>query len=70
MIEVKKREGESASALLFRFTKRMKRSGILRESRARRFRKRNINRVKRRVSAVHKAARKVQVERERKLGIL
>lgn len=70
MIEVRKKEGESPAALLFRFSKRVKRSGVLKETRARRFRRRSINRVKRRLSALHREEKKKELERLRKLGLL
>ncbi|RJP45749.1 30S ribosomal protein S21 [Candidatus Parcubacteria bacterium] len=70
MIEVKKKEGESANALLFRFSKRVKRSGVLREANKRRFRDRTANRRKRRLSAIHRETKRKEVERLRKLGLL
>ncbi len=68
-IEVRKKEGESANALLFRFTKKIKRSGVLKESKKRRFRARPVNRRKRRLSAKHRDDRKKEMERLRKLGL-
>lgn len=68
-VEVKKREGESASALLYRFTTKVKRSGVVLETRKRRFRGRDINRHKRRASALHREVKKKEMERARKLGI-
>ncbi|MBI4094583.1 MAG: 30S ribosomal protein S21 [Candidatus Liptonbacteria bacterium] len=70
MIEVKKKEGESANALLFRFTKKVKRSGILREAKKRRFRRRSVSRQKKRVSAHHREKKKKEIARLRKLGLL
>ena len=69
MIEVRKKEGESANALLFRFSKRVKRSGVLKEVNKRRFHARSENRVKRRFSAIHREGKRVEVERMRKLGL-
>jgi len=69
MIEVRKKEGESATALLFRFSKRMKRSGVLKEAKKRRFRDRAVSRVKRRLSAKHRDDKKKEVERMKKLGL-
>jgi len=69
-IQVRKKEGESPSALLFRFTKRVKRSGVVREARKRRFRGRSVNRVKRRLSAIHRERKREEVERMKKLGLL
>jgi ribosomal protein S21 len=69
-IEARKREGESGNNLLFSFTKKVKRSGILKEVRKRKFHKRVISRIKRRSSAIHRDAKKADVDRQRKLGLL
>ena len=69
-IEAKKREGESGSALLYNFTRKVKRSGILKEVRNRKFYKRTISRIKRRASAIHREDKRVDVERQKKLGLL
>ncbi len=69
-IEVRKREGDSPNSLLFSFTRRVKRSGILREVRARKFHDRPVSRIKRRLSAIHRDAKRVEVERQKKLGLL
>lgn len=68
-LEVKKKEGESASAFLYRFSKKIKRSGIIKESKKRKFKTRNINRNKRRVGAIYREAKKLEVEKSRKLGL-
>ena len=68
-IEVRKKEGEQGNSLLYSFTRRVKRSGILRETRARRFRDRAVSRRKRKLSAVHRAEKKVVLERQKKLGL-
>ncbi len=69
-IEVRKKSGESASALLFSFTKRLKRSGVLKEARARRFRNRPQSRLKRKRSAIHRDLKKKEIDRQRKLGLI
>lgn len=69
-IEVRKREGESGNSLLFSFTKRVKRSGILKEVRKRKFHARTTSRIKRRQSAIHRDEKKADVDRQRKLGLL
>lgn len=69
-IEARKKEGESGNSLLFSFTKRVKRSGILKEVRKRKFHKRVISRIKRRQSAIHRDEKKADVDRQRKLGLL
>jgi len=70
MIESKKKEGESSSSLLFRFSKRVRQSGILIETRKRRFRSRPVNRQKRRLAAQHRAMKKTETARMKKLGLL
>lgn len=69
-IEVRKREGESPNSTLFNFTKKVKRSGVLKEVRKRKFHKRAISRIKRRQSAIHREAKRADVDRQRKLGLL
>ncbi|OGY99204.1 MAG: hypothetical protein A2945_05505 [Candidatus Liptonbacteria bacterium RIFCSPLOWO2_01_FULL_52_25] len=69
-VEVRKRSGESASALLFNFTKRIKRSGVLKEARKRRFRGRAQSRLKRKRSAIHRDVKKKDYERQKKLGLI
>ena len=69
-IEVKKREGESANALLYRFTKRVQQSGVLREAKKRRFHKRGTNRLKMKLSALHRAEKLREFKRAKKLGLV
>ncbi len=69
-VEARRKQGESSSALLYRFTKKIKRSGVLKEARKRRFRDRNTSRLKRRLSAIHRDSKKKEMERARKLGLL
>lgn len=69
-IEVKKKEGETTGSLFFRFSKKVRQSGILAEARKRRFAARNENRRKRRNSAVYRAAKQAEMVRLKKLGLL
>ena len=69
-IEARRREGEAPTALLYNFTRKVKRSGILKEVRKRKFRAPAVSRIKRRASAVHREAKKAEVERLKKLGLL
>ncbi|MBS3903318.1 MAG: 30S ribosomal protein S21 [Anaplasmataceae bacterium] len=66
MLEVKRKEGESPNALLFRFTKRVKRSGLLKEAKKRRFHDRPENRRKRRLSALHRITKRAELDKEKK----
>jgi len=68
-IVVKKREGESDSALIYRFSKKIKRSGVLKEAKARRFKGRAVSRIKKRLSALHREQKRKEMERAKKLGI-
>ncbi|MDP3975113.1 MAG: 30S ribosomal protein S21 [Candidatus Jorgensenbacteria bacterium] len=68
-IKVKKREGESVNALLYRFNKRVQQSGLVREVRRRQFRKRVGNRRKRKDSALYRIDKQAVIARERKFGI-
>ncbi len=69
-VEVKRKQGESASALLYNFTKKIKRSGVLKEARKRRFYKRRVSRLKRKFSAIHRENKRKEIDAARKLGIL
>jgi ribosomal protein S21 len=69
-IEVRKKEGEAGNSLLYSFTRKIKRSGVLKEMRARRFHSRPMSRIKRKLSAIHREEKRVDVERKKKLGLL
>ncbi len=70
MIESKKKEGESSSNLLFRFSKRIRQSGVLTEVRKRRFKSRKVNKRARRLSAIYRTKKREEVARLKKLGLL
>lgn len=70
MIEVKKREGESPAALVYRFTKKVKRSGVLKEAKKRVFRDRPLNKRKVKESALNRERKRQEIERLRKSGLL
>ena len=69
-IEVRKREGESPNSMLFTFTRRVRRSGVLKEVRSRKFHNRPQSRIKRRHSAIHRDAKRAEVDRMKKLGLM
>lgn len=69
MIEVQKKEGENPSSLYFRFSKKVRRSGIVLEVRKRRFHDRVVNKRKVRVSAKHRATKAKEISRLKKLGL-
>jgi len=67
-IQVRRKEGESASSFLYRFSKKIQQSGVLREAKKRRFKKRNVNRNKRKTSALYKSKKMKEVLAAKKLG--
>jgi ribosomal protein S21 len=67
-MEVRKKENESSSSLIYRFTKKTQQGGVLREVRKRRFHARKVSRIKRRASAIHRSRKKAEYERAKKLG--
>ena len=69
-IEARKKEGESPNSLLYSFTRKVKRSGILKEVRHRKYHDRPVSRLKRRVSAIHREAKRVEIDRQKKLGLI
>lgn len=69
MISVRKRESESPTSLMFRFNKRMKQSGLVKEVRKRRFTDRAVSKLKRKQSAIHREQMKKDFLKKRKMGI-
>lgn len=68
-MRIKKRENESSGSLLFRFNKRIKQSGLLKEARKRRFKDRPTTKQARLNSAIHREEKKKEHIRRRKMGI-
>lgn len=69
-IEVRKKEGESGNSVLYSFTRKVKRSGIMKEIRKRKYHTRTTSRIKRRTSAIHREQKKADIERQKKLGLI
>ncbi|OGM92432.1 hypothetical protein A2333_02500 [Candidatus Wolfebacteria bacterium RIFOXYB2_FULL_49_7] len=67
-MELKRREGESVSAFLYRFSKKMQHSGVLKEAKKRRTRPRAVNKNKRRVAAIYREEKRTEIETAKKLG--
>ena len=65
---IRKKEGESPNSMVFRFTKKVQQSGVLREAKNRRFTKRAKSKPKRRASALHKHSKRIALEKARKMG--
>ncbi|OGZ02640.1 MAG: hypothetical protein A2430_02210 [Candidatus Liptonbacteria bacterium RIFOXYC1_FULL_36_8] len=67
-MEIRKKEGEAASSLVYRFNKRVQQSGIIKEVKKRRFKKRAESKIKKRISAIYKNTKLKEVQKLRKLG--
>ena len=70
MLTVRKRQGESATGLMYRFNKRVKQSGLIKEVRKRRFTHRAISKLKRKESALHRNVMKKDFLQKKKLGLM
>lgn len=68
MIQVKKKERETAESLIRRFTRRVQQSGVLRRARKTRFHQAEPSREKRRVEALYKVKIRKEIDRLKKLG--
>jgi ribosomal protein S21 len=69
-IKIRKKEGESNQSLLFRFTRKIKQSGVLTEARKRQFKDREPKKLKKSLSAIYRSQKTKEYERMKKLGIL
>ena len=69
-VTIKKKEGESAGSMIFRFSKKVQQSGILLEVKRRRFTKRTPNDRTRHLSALHCLAKKEEYAKKRKEGLI
>ena len=68
-VDVRKKEGETSNALIFRFMKKTQQSGVLKEAKKRRFYARSESKIKRRQSAIHRAKKRDEYEHAKKMGI-
>lgn len=67
-IEAKRKDGENINALLYRFNKKLKQSGILKEAKKRRFLSRGLNKNKRRLGAIYRHTKAEEVKRTKKIS--
>ncbi|MDP3999036.1 MAG: 30S ribosomal protein S21 [bacterium] len=67
---VRRKEGETTGSFLFRFSKKVQQSGILREVKKRKFHHRAKSRIKRKIAAIYRDDKKKEVERSKKMGLL
>jgi len=69
-IEIKRKQDEPINSFLYRFNKTVQQSGVLGQAKKRRFRAAEINRNRRRTSAVYRAQIKKQIQSMKKSGVL
>lgn len=69
-LEVKKQDKENAQSLIRRFTRSIQRSGLLRESRKKRFHKRKVSDLAKKRSALRREQMREEYARLEKLGLL
>ncbi|MCX6788951.1 MAG: 30S ribosomal protein S21 [bacterium] len=67
-IEVRKRENETASSMLYRFSKRVQHGGVVKEARKRQFTTRTANSTKRRAAALYRIERQTELQKTKKRG--
>lgn len=67
-LEAKKQERETSQSLIYRFTKRVKRSGILLVARSKRFRKRSKSHQMKKKAALRREKLRKEYEKLKKLG--
>ena len=68
VLEIKKREGETLASFLYRFNKRVRNSGLVKEVRKRQFKRAGLNKLARRKSALYRARKETEIIRTRKYG--
>jgi ribosomal protein S21 len=68
MIQVKRKERETAESLIRRFSRRVQQSGVLRRVRKLRFRQEEPSRDQRRNEALYKVKIRKEIDRLKKLG--
>ena len=69
-VQVKRKENEPVGSMLYRFSKKVQQSGVLREAKKRRFRARPQNRLKRKLSAIYRSNKQKEVAKAKKMGLL
>ncbi len=67
-MEVRRRKNENVGSFLYRFSKRMQQSGVLKEVKKRRSTTRPENKTKRRLAALYKMNKKEEIVKLKKYG--
>ncbi len=69
-MQLKRKQGESISAFLYRFSKKIQQSGILREAKKRKYRSRPVSKNQRRLLAIYRSKKQKEMEKAKKMGVL
>jgi len=69
-MQIKRKEGESINSFLRRFSKRIYQSGILKEVKKKRFKRRKPNLRARKVSALYKVKKQKEISKAQKMGTI
>jgi len=69
-LEIKKQERESVQGLIRRFSKAIKKSGILKEARKRRFKQRPLSEKAKKDAALRREKVKKEYQKKEKLGLI
>jgi len=67
-IEVKKGKNENTNTLLYRFTKKVQQSGVMKEVKKRRFSGRAVNKNKRKSMALYRVEKQEEIAKQKKYG--
>jgi len=67
-IHLRKKDGESNNSLVYRFTKKVVQSGVLKQVKSKRYHERNVNRRKRRASALHREKKRAEIQKAKRMG--
>jgi ribosomal protein S21 len=67
-IEVKKGKNENTNTLLYRFTKKVQQSGVMKEVKKRRFSGRAVNKNKRKAMALYRVEKQEEIAKQKKYG--
>ena len=67
---VRKKDGETTGSLLYRFSKKIQQGGVLKEAKKRRFYARPKNRVTRKLAALYRVEKQIEVEKDKKMGLV
>jgi len=69
-MQIKRKEGESINSFLRRFSKRIYQSGILKEVKKKKFKRRKPSLRARKISALYKVKKQKEMSKAQKMGTL